>query len=166
MHPLRVHQEQRLPIYVSGFTILEWWPLDLNSILTSSDLIHDINTSLSHFLSIKIWSMGFRYGLKRSVKQKKSKTKSPSLWKRGNPPLFLVTPLRIWFARDLLEQVQSDKVPIYDDWSDCLIVACVILFLSVSLWMIRKGNPDVPCNANIKKTIALHIHPMWGYYGE
>lgn len=126
-------QEQRLPIYVAGFYDPGIMAVGAKCILMNGDIVHNIATASNSFTIDQNMTSGIQVWFKDLNQTKTIAHELETLFKeRGIDPYFNITTFYEYdFAKDLLQQFQSDKYLFTLIGIIILVVACsnIISFL-------------------------------------
>ncbi len=119
-------QEQRLPIYVAGFYDPGIMPVGNRCILVDPEIAHLINASTHNQFMEKTASCGIQVWFKNIKDADKFRTKiSQAFAKNGIDKYWKITTYKDYdFAKDLLQQFQSDRYLFTLLGMIILIVAC------------------------------------------
>lgn len=119
-------QEQRIPIYVKGFYDPGIMPVGNRCILVHPDIVHLINAATHNQFMEKTTSCGIQVWFKNIKEADKIRTKiAQAFAKQGIDKYWRITTYKEYdFAKDLLQQFQSDRYLFTLIGMIILIVAC------------------------------------------
>ncbi|MCH9630787.1 MAG: hypothetical protein S4CHLAM37_07930 [Chlamydiia bacterium] len=152
-------QEQRLPIFVTGFYDPGIMSVGARCILMKDDIVHHIAKASNSFLTDPLMSSGIQIWFEDLGKTKEVHEKLVRLFKeRGIDKYFTVKNFHQYeFAKDLMQQFQSDKYLFTLIGIIILIVACsnIISFLVIMVNDKKKEIGIMQSMGASRKSIAI-----------
>ncbi|MBM3191772.1 MAG: ABC transporter permease, partial [Chlamydiae bacterium] len=152
-------QEQRLPIYVAGFYDPGVMAVGTRCILMHRDVVHDLASSSSSFILDPQMTSGIQVWFANSLRTKEVAACLQALFKEnGLDRYFDITSFYDYdFAKDLMQQFQSDKYLFTLVGGIILIVACsnIVSFLVLMVNDKKKEIGILQSMGASKKSIAF-----------
>lgn len=162
-------QEQRLPLYVAGFYDPGVMAIGAKCVLAPSSLVHAINTSSQNFTYDSNMVNGIQVYLNDLSQAKEVKAKLVEAFDKGGlTPYFEITTFHEYdFAKDLMQQFQSDKYLFTLIGVIVLLVACsnIISLLVILVNDKKREIAILSAMGATKKSIALIFTLCGGIMG-